>query len=466
MASVANFPTTYDLIVIGSGQAGNPLASAFLARGKRVAVIERGAVGGTCVNYGCTPTKTMVASAQVAEFARRSHEYGVRVGTVEVDMRAVVARKDEIVKRSRHSNEKKFEKGIDLLRGTGSFLGPRLLAVASNDGGEIHLTADCIVIDTGLSPDLPDIDGIDRVPCLDNVTVMQLETVPRHLLILGGGYIGVEFAQMFRRFGSEVTIIQSDSQLLEKEDPDVAQVMAEILEQDGIQILLDCRATSVAPGGSGVQLTVQGSGPTQTLDSTHLLVATGRKPNTGELNLAGVGIAQDEHGFILVNERLETSVSGVFAVGDVKGGPAFTHISYDDFRILKNRLLDHGDRVTSGRPVPYCVYTDPQLGRIGLSETDAQKAGRPYRLARIEMSSVSRAFETSRTRGFIKALIDPQTSEILGAAVLGVNGGEIMSMLQIAMMGKLPCTALRDAILAHPTLAESLNSLFMSLDQP
>lgn len=450
----------YDLIVIGSGQAGNPLASAFFAKGKRVVVIERGAVGGTCVNYGCTPTKTMVASAEVANLGRRGHEFGVEFGAIKVDMKAVVARKDGIVTASRGSSEKKFAKGIDLLRGVASFTAPKQVRVALNDGGTQDLTADLIVIDTGLSALVPDIKGIESVRHLDNVSIMQVDHVPAHLLVLGGGYIGLEFAQMFRRFGAEVTIIQHGSQLLEGEDEDVAEEVANVLRDEGIQILLGSKATAVAPDGDGIRLTVEGDGSSQTITGSDLLVATGRKPNTKELNLQAAGITVDEHGFLPVNERLETAVAGVFAVGDVKGGPAFTHISYDDYRVLKANLLDGGDRVTTGRLVPYCVFLDPQLGRIGLSENAARTAGLTFKTATLKMSSVARAFETGQTRGFMKALVNPDTREILGAAVLGADGGEIMSMIEIAMMGKLPYTALRDAIFAHPTFAESLNVLF------
>lgn len=455
----------YDLIVLGSGQAGNPLAAAFAAKDKRVALIERDAVGGTCVNFGCTPTKTMVASAEIANFARRAAEFGVHVGPVTTNMQAVVERKRAIVASARQGNEKRLQQGVDLLRGVASFLGPRKIRVQLNDGGNRELTADTIVIDTGLSPSLPKLDGVQTVQHLDNVSIMELEHVPEHLLILGGGYIGLEFAQMFRRFGSKVTIVQRGPQLLLQEDPDVAQEVAAILREDGIEILLDAEATGVAPGGAGIHLTISVAGVVRILQGSDLLIATGRKPNTEDLNLAAAGITTDQSGFISVNERLETSAPGVFAVGDVKGGPAFTHISYDDFRILKSNLLDGGQRITTGRQLPYCVFIDPQLARIGLTEIAAKKAGRNFRVAKIGMTSVARAIETGQTRGFMKALVDSETSEILGAAILGADGGEIMSMLEIAMMGKLPCTALEQAIFAHPTFAESLNTLFMSLEK-
>jgi len=454
----------YDLVVIGSGQCGNPLADAFHAAGKSVAVIERNAVGGTCVNFGCTPTKTMVASAEVAQLARRAAEFGIEVGEVTANIRAIVERKRRIVAASRGSSEKRFKSGIDLLRGTASFTGPRSIRVQFNDGGERTLSGGIIVIDTGLSPARPDLPGIDNVPSLDNASIMELDRLPEHLLVLGGGYVGLEFAQMFRRFGSKVTIIQKGPQLLEHEDSDVADAVATILREDDIDVLLDTKAREVTGTASEIQLTVEAADASRILHGTHLLNAAGRSPNTDALNLAAAGITLDKRGFIPVNEKLETEAASIYAVGDVKGGPAFTHISYDDFRILKANLLDGGHRVTTGRPVPYCVFIDPQLGRIGLSENEARRAGRKYKVAKIQMTSVARAFETGQTRGFMKALVDPDSEQILGAAILSADAGELMSMIEIAMMGKLSYRALEDGIFAHPTFAESLNILFASLE--
>ena len=462
MADTEPAVTRYDAIILGSGQAGNPLASALSAKGKRTAMIEQRAVGGTCVNYGCTPTKTMVASAELAYMARRALEYGIKVGEVSVDMSAVRERKNGMVKKWREGSEKRLRdaKLVDLIRGEGSFIGPKQIRVRLNEGGERTVTADLIVIDTGLTAKIPQISGLADVPYLDNVSVMELSVVPEHLLVLGGGYIGLEFAQMFRRFGSHVTVIQRGKQLLTGEDSDIVDAITAILREDGIDILLEAKTESATTAGNNVKLSVTVQGENRQLSGTHLLVATGRRPNTDKLNLPAAGIATDEHGFIPVNDKLETSVPGVYAVGDVNGGPAFTHISYDDFRILQTNLLEGGNRSAAGRIYPYCVFIDPQLGRIGLSEIEAREQGRAFRVARLPMTSVARANETGNTRGFMKALVDAKTDEILGAAVLGAEGGEIMSVIEVAMMGKLKYTALQSAIFAHPLFAESLNNLF------
>jgi pyruvate/2-oxoglutarate dehydrogenase complex dihydrolipoamide dehydrogenase (E3) component len=454
--------TKYDAIILGSGQAGNPLASALSAKGKRTAMIERALVGGTCVNYGCTPTKTLVASAEVAYMARRAQEYGVRIGSVSVDMFAVRERKRAMVNKWRGGSEKRLQEAklVDLIYGEGSFVGPKQVRILLNAGGVRTLTADLIVIDTGLTVNIPPIKGLESVPYLDNMSVMELAEVPQHLLVLGGGYVGLEFAQMFRRFGSQVTVVQNKKQLLAGEDADVGNEVAAILREDGIEILLEAKTEAASSSGKFVRLRVNVKGASRELEGTHLLVATGRRPNTEQLNLTVAGIATDKRGYIRVNHKLETSVPGVYAVGDVNGGPAFTHVSYDDFRVLQANLLEGGNRSVAGRLYPYCVFIDPQLGRIGLSENEARKQGRKVRVARLPMTSVARAMETGQSRGFMKVLVDPQTDEILGAAVLGAQGGEVMSMIEVAMMGSLKYTALQGAIFAHPLFAESLNNLF------
>jgi pyruvate/2-oxoglutarate dehydrogenase complex dihydrolipoamide dehydrogenase (E3) component len=457
----------FDAIVLGTGQAGKPLALDLAAAGRRTAVVERGPVGGTCVNVGCTPTKAMVASARVAYLARRAADFGVRCGSVAVDMAQVRARKQAIVDEFRNGGQRRLEKAenVELIFGDARFTGPKVVEVTLKSGGVRAMTAGDIFINTGARPARPGLDGLDTVAALDSTSIMELGTLPEHLVVLGGGYVGLEFAQMFRRFGSAVTVVQHGSQLLGREDPDVADEVRKVLEEDGIEALLQTEAVRVRPDGRGVALEVRGPAGGRTVAGSHLLVATGRVPNSEGLNLASTGVRVDGRGFIPANDRLETNVPGIYALGDVKGGPAFTHISYDDYRIIRNNLLRGGQSTTKGRLVPYTVYIDPQLGRIGLTEQEARAQGRKVRVAKIPMSWVARALEMSEPRGFIKAVVDAESRLILGAAVLGVEGGEIMSMLQIAMMGGLPYTALEDGIFAHPALAEGLNTLFTSMEK-
>lgn len=457
----------YDAIIIGSGQAGNPLALALAEAGKRTAVIERRYVGGTCINEGCTPTKAMVASAQVANMARRAEGFGVRTGTVEVDLPKVIARKDDIVESFRSSNRNRLQEAenIDLLRGSARFLDPHTLSV-SQDGQEQRIAGDTIIINTGARPRIPQIDGLDELAYLTSRSILELEEIPDHLIVIGGGYVGLEFGQMFRRFGSQVTVLTTAGQLLTREDPDIAFQVQEILEQDGLTIQLDSRPAAARNTTSGLEIEFNQKEALQTVRGSHLLLAAGRVPNTPDLDLEAAGIELDQRGFIEVDGRLRTSVSDIYAVGDVKGGPAFTHISYDDFRIMRETLLGQRSRTTSDRPVPYTLYIDPQLGRIGLNEMQARQRGIEYQVARMPMSHVARAIETGQTRGVMKALVDPQTGQILGAAVLGTEGGELMGALQIAMMGNVTYQQLREAVFAHPTLIESFNNLFANLDNP
>jgi pyruvate/2-oxoglutarate dehydrogenase complex dihydrolipoamide dehydrogenase (E3) component len=459
----------YDAVVIGSGQGGSPLSRALAEAGRRTALIEREHVGGTCINEGCTPTKTMVASAKTAYVDRRSSDYGVHNGPVAVDMSEVRRRKQKIVDSFREGGERRLgaTEGLDLIDGEASFTGPRTLAVRTNDGEDLEIEADNIFINVGARPANPPIEGLDDVPALNSTTIMELDELPEHLLVLGGSYVGLEFAQMFRRFGSEVTVVQRGGQLMGREDADIAEAVAEILHEDGIEVLLGTKTSRAAQDDEGqILLLVETSEGERTLEGSHLLVAAGRPPNTETLDLDAAGIERDKRGFIKTNERLETSVEGVYALGDVKGGPAFTHISYDDFRIISTNMLKDGNATIADRPVPYTMFIDPQLGRIGLGEQEARDRGRDVLIAKIPMTYVARAIEMGETRGFMKAVIDAETHQILGCAVLGIEGGEIMAMIQIAIMGNLPYTALRDAVFAHPTLAESLNTLFSTVEHP
>ncbi len=447
--------TSYDALVIGAGQAGGPLAGALAKSGRRTALVERAHVGGTCVNEGCTPTKTMVACARVAYLARRAADYGVRTGPVSVDLAKVRQRKRAIVESFRKGGEGGLARaGVDLIMGEARFTGPHDVEVRRNDGGTVTLTAPWVFVNTGARPSRPPLPGLDGVPALDSTSIMELGEVPEHLLVLGGGYVGLEFAQMFRRFGSRVTVVQRARQLLGREDEDVAAALTALLREDGLEVLLDTEAVRVIQAGGRVELTVRTPQGERTLAGSHLLLAVGRTPNTDRLNLTAAGIASDRHGFVVVNERLETNVPGVWAVGDVNGGPAFTHISYDDFRVLRTNLLQGGSATTADRLVPYTVFTDPQLGRVGLSESEARAQGRKVRVARMPMSHVARALEVDEPRGLMKAVVDADSGQVLGFAVLGIEGGELMAAVEVAMMGRLPYAVLRDAVFAHPTLAE------------
>jgi pyruvate/2-oxoglutarate dehydrogenase complex dihydrolipoamide dehydrogenase (E3) component len=456
----------YDAIVIGSGQGGTPLSRALAKAGLKTALIEREYIGGTCINFGCTPTKTMFNSARVAYLGRRSAEYGVHAGKVVVNMSEVRARKQRVVDRFRDGGLAAIEKtdGLDLWKGEAAFTAPKTLEVRLSDGARQSMSADRIFINTGGRPSKPDIEGLDNISHLDSTSIMELDQLPRHLLVLGGGYIGLEFGQMFRRYGSDVTIVHRGERVLDREDPDISDEIAAILREDGIALLLQSEAERLDLVDGLIRLTARTPQGQQTLIGSHLLVAVGRTPNTERLNLPTAGVETDQRGFVKVNGRLETNVPGVYALGDVNGGPQFTHISYDDFRIVRTNLIDGGDATSNGRLVPYTVFIDPQLGRVGLSETEARKAGMNIRVAKLPMSSVARAIEMSETRGFIKCVVDAETNQILGCAVLGVEGGELMAMFEIAMMGKVPYTLLKEAIFAHPTLAESLNNLFMAMD--
>ena len=455
-----------DCVIIGSGQAGKPLAFALARAGLKTALVEREHVGGTCINVGCTPTKTMVASARVAYLARRAAGYGVNAGPVTVDMARVRARKRAIVERFRNYGTQRLQNtpNLELIFGTAKFVDAAMVQVAVRHGGTRRLSAPKVVINTGGRPALPPIPGLADVPYLDSSSIMELDVVPQHLLVVGGGFIGLEFAQMFRRFGAQVTVLQREPRVAPREDDDVGRALRAILEEDGIRIECDVAVERIARADGGVEVQLRRGDAAFRVAGSHLLVAAGRRPNTEDLNLQAAGIEVDRGGFVPVDATLQTRTAGIYAVGDVKGGPAFTHISYDDFRILRDRWVLGQDAQLGDRLVPNCVFTDPQLASVGLSESQARAQGRNIRVAKIGMNGIARALEMDEARGFVKVIVDADTGQILGCTVLGIEGGEIMSMLQIAMLGKLPYTVLKEAIFAHPTLAEGLNNVFLALD--
>ncbi|HQY30201.1 MAG TPA: mercuric reductase, partial [Thermomicrobiales bacterium] len=429
---------------------------------RSVAIIEQQFVGGTCINYGCMPTKTMVASARVAHLARRGRDFGVHTAPVTVDLAVVRERKRAVVEQMRSGSQHAIEAAdnVDLIFGEATFLGPKRLRIARTDGGDQEVQATkWIFINTGARPNIPIIPGIETVPFLDSTSIMELDTVPDHLIVLGGGSIGLEFAQMFRCFGSEVTVLHRGSRLLSREDPEFGDAMRAMLEAEGITVMLKTSPTRLQSTKSGVAITCEAGKGENTVEGSHLLIATGRQLNSDRLNVSAAGVEIGKHGEIVVNKRLETTAPGIFALGDVTGGPAFTHISYDDFRIVRDNLLHGGSRRTDDRPVPYVIFTDPELGRVGINETEAIRDGIPYRAVAMGMDSVARAIVSDETTGLMKALIDPDTDQILGATVFGVHGGEIMTQIQLAMMGQITASRLGDMIIAHPTLAEAINNL-------
>ncbi len=441
----------YDLIVLGSGQGGNPLANAFALKKKKVLLVEKDKVGGTCINRGCTPTKTMVASAKIAHNVRNCKTFGIQADFQSIDMQKVLERKNQIVASFRASSQKRMEEmeNLDLVFGSAHFVDPHTIAIEDKTA-----TAPLIVINTGAHPMIPGTKGLEEVPFLDSTSILEVNELPEHLIVIGSSYIALEFGQMFRRFGSKVTILARSERILKREDPDISDAMRKILEKEGITFLFNAKVEEVK---KGIEVVLEGG---KSIQGSHLLIATGRTPNTRELSLEKAGIQIDEKGFIPVNDQLQTSCPHIYVIGDVKGGPAFTHISYDDFRILQDNLLEGKNRTVAGRMVPYTVFTDPQLGRVGMSEEEAKKAGIPHEVVTIPMNYVARAIEIGETEGLMKAVIHKETDTILGCAILGVEGGELMAMLQIAMMGNVPTHLLREAIFAHPTLAESLNTLF------
>jgi len=458
----------YDAIIIGSGQAGTPLAKKLAKAGLKTVLIEKRWVGGTCINDGCTPTKTLIASAKAAFMAAgKSNDLGINIEKYTIDLKKIIQRKDEIVQSFREGSEKSLKEteNLELLFGEAVFTGPKILSVTPSVGSATEITADKIFIDTGSRLKVPAIPGLEQVPYLTSTTILDLKAVPDKLLILGGGYIGLEYGQMFRRFDSAVTILDSSPRFLRKEDEDIATEIRNFLEAEGLTIYSPAEALRFEKiTDQEYSLIYKQDNQEHRTNFTHLLLATGRQSQNDILKPEMAGIALTEKNYIQVNEGLETNIAGIYALGEANGGPAFTHISYNDYVIVAENLLHEGNLSTVGRPLPYCMFTDPQLGRIGITENQAKEKKLNVKIAKLPLAKVARAIETGETQGLIKAVVDADTKQILGAAVLGAEGGEIMSVLQMAMQAGLTYEQLQTYIFAHPTYAESLNNLFMTLE--
>ena len=450
----------YDAIVIGTGQAGPALARRLVAAGWKVAIVERKLFGGTCVNTGCTPTKTLVASAYAAHLARRAADYGVSVGgTVEVDMKAVKARVDAVVGQSRNGVERSLRtlKGCTVYQGHGRFVGRKEVQV-----GKETLVADKIFINVGSRALVPAIPGLDRVHYLTNSSMMDVDFLPRHLIVLGGSYVGLEFAQVYRRFGSEVTVIERAPRLIAREDEDVSRAVANILTDEGIDTRVDCNVVGVEMHGSDIALTLE-AGANPRIVGTHLLLAIGRRPNTDDLGLDKAGVVCDERGYIQVDEYLHASVPDIWALGDCNGRGAFTHTAWNDFEIVAANVLDDDPRRVTDRIEAYALYTDPPLARAGMTEAEVRKSGRPALIATMAMEDVSRAFERGETKGFMKMLVDKETKQILGASLLGLAGDEVIHCILDIMYAKAPYTVMQRAMHIHPTVSEFIPTMMGDL---
>lgn len=448
---------TFDAIIIGAGQAGPSLAGRLTAAGRKVALIERKLVGGTCVNTGCMPTKAMVASAYAAHLARRGADYGVVTGPVSIDFAKVMARKDKVRFDARKGNEDWLEsmEGLTFLRGHARFESPTEIRV-----GDDLLSAPQVFLNVGGRAVVPDFPGVEDVPHLNNVSIMDLTEVPKHLVVIGGSYIGLEFAQMFRRFGAEVTVVEKGPRLIAREDPDISDAVRDILEREGIAVRTGAECIRFFKSGEGVGVGVDCTAGAPEITGSHLLLATGRRPNTDDLGLDKAGVAVDKRGYITVDERLETNVPGIFAMGDCNGRGAFTHTSYNDFEIVAANLLDNEPRKVSDRIQTYALYIDPPLGRAGMSETEARKTGRKLLIGTRPMTRVGRAKEKGETLGFMKVIADAETKEILGASLLGTGCDEaVQSILDVMYSGR-PYTTITHAVHIHPTISELVPTVF------
>jgi pyruvate/2-oxoglutarate dehydrogenase complex dihydrolipoamide dehydrogenase (E3) component len=457
-------PEEYDLVVLGFGTGSKVAAWTTAQQGKRVVLIERKYIGGSCHNIACLPSKNIVHSAKVASYVRRSTEFGITIDDFRIDMSAVRERKRRMVSHSVAIHLEILKKsGVELILGSGRFIGPRTLEVMLQDGTHRRLRGEKVIISTGTHATLDGTPGLAEAQPMTHIEALELGEIPEHLIVIGGGYVGLELSQAMHRFGSKVSVIDRNNRLLHREDEDVSEGLRKLFEDEGIDLVMNARVKSVSgKSGQAVQVVIEQNGVEHKLEGSHLLVAAGRTPNTADIGLDVAGVALTDRGYIKVNERLETTAQGVWALGEVAGSPQFTHISFDDFRVFRDDLSS-GTHVTTGRQVPFCLFTDPEFARIGLSETEAKSRGIPYWLFKISMEEVFRARTLSETRGFLKALVEVDSDRILGFTGFAVDAGEIMSSVQIAIIARLPYTALREAILTHPTLIEGLNFLFATV---
>ena len=453
-----------EILILGSGAGGKLLAWHMARSGRRTAVVERRWIGGSCPNVNCMPSKNEIQSAKVASLIRHGAEYGAKTGRVEIDMATVRDRKRRMVDRQIAAHLDNYKAtGAELIMGSGRFVAPKTLEVQLNDGGTRLLVGDRVFINVGTHAAIPAVPGLEAARPLTNIEALELDYLPPHLIVLGGGYVGLELAQAYRRFGSRVTVIEHGPQLISREDPDVSQALQHILSDEGIQFLVGAEILRVeGRSGGEVVLIARTSSGEQKIEGSDILVAAGRIPNTADIGLDKAGVEVDAHGFVRVNERLQASAPEVWAIGECAGSPQFTHVSEDDFRIIRDNLAG-GSRSTTDRLVPYCMFTDPQLARVGLSEADARRQGIDVRVARLPMSSVLRAQTTGETQGFMKALIDARHDRILGFTMIGAEAGEVVAAVQAAMLAELPYSRLRDAVLAHPTMAEGLGPLLSNV---
>ena len=453
----------YDLVILGGGTGGTIAAWTFAGQGQRVAVIDRKYIGGSCPNIACLPSKNIIHSAKVASYFRRSEEFGIAKRDFTVDMSAVRDRKRRMVTSWNDAYLGNYKKtGADFILGSGRFIGPKTVEVEVQDGAIRRLRGARVIINSGTRAFLEPVPGLIEAQPITHVEALELDEVPEHLLVIGGGYIGLELAQAMRRFGSRVSVIDHNDRLIHREDDDVTEAVQNLLTEEGIDTVLNARVKRISgKSGHSVKMVIEQRGTEKMLEGSHLLVAAGRTPNTSGIGLELAGVELTDRGYIKVNEHLETTAPGVWAIGEVAGSPQFTHVSVDDFRVVYDSITG-GKRVTTGRLVPFCLFTDPELARVGLSEKDAKAQGIAYRLFKIPMAAVMRATTMSETRGFLKALVEIDGDRILGFAGFGVDAGEVLSSVQVAMVGGMPYTALRDAMLTHPTLVEGLIPLFTS----